>query len=119
VIFGKKAGHTTVFALTETGRVTRYEVTVTRQVAEIASALKRAVPKAKVEVSSAPNGITVSGSAESPRDTQKLRSAATQFLGEKDSLNFNVAVPASTQVNLRVRVAEVSRTADKAFGFNW
>jgi pilus assembly protein CpaC len=119
LVFGRKAGKTTIFAVTRSNRVVSYAVSVRRQVGEIASALKREIPGARVEVASAPNGIIVTGSVETPRDAQRLKKAAAQFLGEKDSLNFNVAVEAATQVNLRIRVAEVSRSADKEFGFNW
>jgi len=119
VIFGKKAGSTTVFAITHTGRVSSYAVTVRRPVAQIAAALQQAAPKAQIEVSSAPNGVNLSGVASSPRDAQRLKATAKQYLGEKDKLNFNVAVAAATQVNLRVRIAEVTRSADKEFGINW
>jgi len=119
VVFGKKAGSTTVFALARSGRVSSYAVTVRRPVNQIAAALQEAVPSAHVEVASSPNGLTVSGTAGSPRDAERLKAAASQYLGDKDTLNFNVAIPAATQVNLRVRIAEISRSADKEFGFNW
>lgn len=119
MIFGKKAGSTTVFAVLRSGQIASYSVTVPRQLGELAAALKKVAPTANIEVASAPNGVTVSGSVNSPGDAQQLKAAARQFLGEKDSLNFNVAVAAATQVNLRVRIAEVSRSADKQFGFNW
>ena len=119
VIFGKKTGYTTVFALARSGHVGSYAVTVRRPVKEIEAALEEAVASAHIEVSSAPKGITLSGVVGSPRDAERLRAAAKQFLGEKDSLIFNVAVPAATQVNLRVRIAEITRSADKEFGFNW
>ena len=119
VIFGKKTGYTTVFALARSGHVGSYAVTVRRPVKEIEAALEEAVASAHIEVSSAPKGITLSGVVGSPRDAERLRAAAKQFLGEKDTLIFNVAVPAATQVNLRVRIAEITRSADKEFGFNW
>jgi pilus assembly protein CpaC len=119
VVFGKKAGSTTVFALSRSGRVGSYAVTVRRPVKQIAAALQEAVPSAHIDVASSPNGLTISGSAGSPRDAERLKAAAKQYLGEKDTLNFNVGVTAATQVNLRVRIAEITRTADKEFGFNW
>ncbi len=119
LVLGKKTGNTTVYALSRTGKTFSYAVKVTRQTTEIAEALRRAVPQATIEVSNAPNGITVAGHVASPADAQKLRAAAVQFLGEKESLNFNVAVDAATQITLVVRVAEVQRTAAKNFGFNW
>lgn len=119
VIFGKKAGSTTVFALSRSGEVTRYSVRVPRQVSQVTAALQAAAPDARVEVFSAPNGLTISGSVASPAEAHQLRTIAGQFLTEKETLNFNVSVAAATQVNLRVRIAEVSRSADKRFGFNW
>lgn len=119
LIFGKKEGNTTVYALTDKGRVVSYAITVRRQLGEIASALEREVPHAAVTVSGAPTGITVSGTVESPRDAERLKAAARQFLGDKESLNFNVAVAGATQVNLRIRVVEISRNIEKEFGFNW
>jgi pilus assembly protein CpaC len=119
LVFGKKAGSTTVFALTRGGIVRRFAVTVQRPVAQIMAALNLAAPSARIKVSSTPNGLDVTGEADSPRDAQQLKSAAKEFLKDKETLSFNVGVVAATQVNLKVRIAEVSRTADKEFGFNW
>jgi pilus assembly protein CpaC len=119
VVFGKKAGFTTLFAFARSGRVSSYAVTVRRPTPEIAAALQEAVPSAHIEVSSTPNGLTVSGAVASPRDAERLKAAVKQFLGAKDTLTFNVSVRAATQVNLRVRVAEITRSADKEFNFNW
>jgi pilus assembly protein CpaC len=66
-----------------------------------------------------PGGLLVSGEAGSPAEAATIKGVAQQFLGDKDKLGLNVAVPASTQVNLQVRVAEVSRNAAKSFGVNW
>lgn len=119
LIFGKKAGFTTAYAMTRSGKVMSFAVTVERSVVEIAAELHRAVPGATVNVESTPGGIVISGHVASPRDAQTLRAVARQFIGDKDALNFNVAVDSATQVNLQVRVAEVSRQVAKNFGFNW
>jgi pilus assembly protein CpaC len=119
VVFGRKVGSTTIFTLGRSGVVSSYAVTVRHAVEQIAAALQAAVPLAHVEVASAPTGISVSGTAASPQDAQRLKAAAKQYLGEKENLSFNVNVAAATQVNLRVRIAEVSRSADKQFGINW
>jgi pilus assembly protein CpaC len=119
IVFGRKVGTTTIFTVGKSGLLGSYAVTVRHRVDQIAAALQAAAPLAHVEVASAATGITVSGTAASPQDAQRLKAAAKQFLGEKESLGFNVAVAAATQVNLRVRVAEVSRSADKQFGINW
>jgi pilus assembly protein CpaC len=119
VIYGRKAGVTTVFTITHSGHVSSYLVTVKHPVEELATALSNAVPSAHVNATSTPNGITVTGTVDSPRDAERLKTTAKEFLGEKAALDFNVGVVSATQVNLRVRVAEVSRSADKEFNFNW
>jgi pilus assembly protein CpaC len=119
LIYGKKPGETTVFAITEAGDTISYSVRVTRPAGEIASAVRAAVPNARVNVAMAPEGVTISGSVDSPRDAERLKAAARQFLGDKENINFEVSVTAATQVTLRVRVAEVSRNVDKELGVNW
>ena len=113
VVFGKKVGSTTIYTIGRTGVVGSYAVTVRHGVDQIAAALQAAVPQAQVEVASAPAGITVSGSAASPRDAQRLKAAAKQYLGEKESLGFNVAVAAATQVNGLRRAEDFDRHAGK------
>ena len=119
VVFGKKAGVTTIYAMAGDGKVTNYTVTVRHPVNEIAAAIQQQVPGAQVSIESLPGGITISGSVASPRDAQKVRQVAQDFLGSKEDVNFNVTVAGSAQVNLRVRVAEVSRQTGKQFSFNW
>jgi pilus assembly protein CpaC len=119
LVYGKKAGTTTVFAISEAGATTSYTVRVTRPVGEIAAAVANAVPGAQITVSAAPDGVRVSGSVNSPRDAEKVKATVRQFLGDKEGINFDVAVNAATQVTLKVRVAEVSRTVLKQLGVNW
>jgi len=119
LVYGKKAGTTTVFAIAETGGTTSYTVRITRPVGEIANAIRNAVPDARITVSPTLDGVAISGTANSPRDAERIRAAATQFLGDKETISFDVAVNAATQVTLEVRVAEVSRAILKQLGVNW
>jgi pilus assembly protein CpaC len=119
LVYGKKPGTTTIFAISEAGTTMSYTVRVTRPVGEIAGAIRNAVPNAQVRVSGAPDGVTISGSVDSPRDAERLKAAARQFLGDKETINFDVGVNIATQVTLRVQVAEVSRSVNKALGVNW
>ena len=119
LVYGKKPGTTTVFAISESGATISYTVHVSRPASEISGAVHTAVPSAKVRVTGTPAGVTISGSVDSPRDAERLKAAARQFLGDKETINFDVAVNMATQVTLRVQVAEVSRSVDKALGVNW
>ncbi|MGH7125422.1 MAG: type II and III secretion system protein family protein, partial [Stellaceae bacterium] len=119
VVFGKKAGVTTIYAMAGDGKVTSYTVTVRHPVNDIAAAIQQQIAGAQINVQSLPGGIAISGNVASPRDAQKVRQVAQDFLGPKEDINFNVTVAGSAQVNLRVRVAEVSRQTGKQFSFNW
>ncbi len=119
LVIGKKPGTTTVFAIGESGITSSYAVRVSRPVAELMAALRREVPSAQnLTATPGPGGVTLSGRVASPRDAAKLRTVAQQFIGDKEILNFDVAVDAVTQVTLRVRIAEVSRSIDRALGLN-
>jgi len=119
LVYGKKAGSTTVFAIGESGATISYSVRVTRPAGEISAAVHGAVPGAKIKVSPTPDGVTISGSVDSPRDAERLKAAAREFLGDKETINFDVTISGSIQVTLKVRVVEVSRNIDKELGVNW
>jgi pilus assembly protein CpaC len=119
LIFGKKPGETSAYIFTAGGGMASYAITVRRPAGDVAGALRTQAPGAKVEVSRGPGGMTVSGRVNSPAEAEALKAVAQQYLGEKEKLNFAVDVDSATQVNLQVRVAEVSRTITNNLGFNW
>lgn len=119
IVFGKKPGSTQAYAFTDERQIASYTVHVIHPTGEIEQELKKAAPGGAVDVTSTPGGIVVNGRVATPLDAQKVKAAANQYLDAKEQNAFNVAVGSATQVNLRVRVAEVSRQAEKQFGFNW
>ena len=119
MLLGKKQGVTTLYVMTDSGGAASYPITVLRQTGPILAALLKEVPNAKIEVTATPDGVVLSGTVPSPREANRLKTVAQQFLGDKDNLVFNVSVTSAVQVNLRVRVAEVSRSVAKNFSFNW
>lgn len=119
IVFGKKSGSTKVIAFARNGRAISYGLRVTAPVADINNAMHDAAPGAHVDVTSTPKGIIVNGQAPTPADANAARNAAAQFVGDKDQVVLHMNAGNGTQVNLRVRVAEVTRDAEKQFGFNW
>ena len=81
--------------------------------------LKEVAPDARIEVRSVDGGIILEGGVRDPVKAQELREIAGRYLGENETLINRISVSAPTQVNLRVRVAEVSREVTKLFGINW
>jgi pilus assembly protein CpaC len=119
LVYGKQPGTTTVFAIGEDGATTSYTIKVSRPIGDLISALRRAVPSARITVVAAKNGITLAGHVASSRDAEAVRTIGNQFLGDKETLNFDVVVDAAIQVTLRVQVAEVDRNITRALGMNW
>ncbi len=119
LVFGKQPGTTTVFAIGEDGVTTSYTIKISRPIGDLISALRRAVPSARITVTAVKDGVTLAGRVASPRDASTLRGIAAQFIGDKANLNFNVVVDAAIQVTLRVQVAEVDRSITRQLGMNW
>lgn len=119
LVLGKKVGRTTAYAILGNGRTISYAITVGRGIEGLTETLRQEVPGADIRITGTPNGIIVSGEVASPAEAHKLATAAKQYLGPKEEVTMNVTVRQAVQVNLRVRVAEVTRDAGKQFGINW
>ena len=61
----------------------------------------------------------VIGDVADPATAEDLRELVTQFVGENEVVLNRLSIRAPTQVNLRVRVAEMSRDVTKIFGISW
>jgi pilus assembly protein CpaC len=119
IIYGKKVGTTTVNVLSNGHVAAVYDVDVQRSVGAVSNAIRSQLSGGDVSVAGTPQGLIVSGHVPSPQDAQAVASTAQQYQGDKDKLTLNLGVDQSTQVNLQVRVVEVSRSAEHTFGFNW
>jgi pilus assembly protein CpaC len=120
MVFGRRPGRTSVYALGATGQpLAALSIKVTHDLADLRTLLTTQAPDSTVVVTSTPAGIVLAGTAPSPLEATRIRSLTQRFLNEKDEVIDNMVVVGSTQVNLRVRVAEVSRQATKRLGLNW
>ena len=119
-VFGRKAGETTLFAVDAQEKVLAdRRVTVSHNLSGLTKALGDLLPRANVQVKSVEGGLVLTGSVGSPEQAEDARRLAVRFVAdEKDVIN-RIAIEGPTQVRLRVRVAEVSRTVSKQFGINW
>jgi pilus assembly protein CpaC len=119
-VFGRRSGTTTLFAVDENEDVLlRREVVVEHNLSGLQGVLKEVAPEARIEVRSVDGGIILEGAVRDPVKAQEVREIAGRYLGENETLINRIGVSAPTQVNLRVRVAEVSREVTKLFGINW
>jgi pilus assembly protein CpaC len=117
-VFGKAPGRSTVQALGPGGRIlASYDVVVVPDVTQLRADLA-SVPGARVGL--AGGAIILDGEVESPAAAARAASLALAAAGGKpDGVVNQLKVRMPTQVNLRVRVAEVSRTLAREIGFNF
>ena len=120
MVFGRKPGRTSVYALGPSGQaLAALSVKVTHDLGDLRTLLGAQTPNSTVTITSTPAGIVLAGTAPSPAEALRIRDLTRRFINKDDEVIDNMSVIGSTQVNLRVRVAEVSRQATKRLGFNW
>ena len=119
-LLGKKPGQTTLFAVGENDRVlANINITVTHNLTRLNAAVQQLYPEAEVNFSSIEDSIVIDGLVENASMSENIRRMAERFVGKDAELVNLLGITAPTQVNLRVRVAEVSRDIEKQLGFNW
>ena len=74
---------------------------------------------ARSRVMAVADSLVLTGTAYSAADGDDIRNIAARFVKDPKQLVNKMQVDAPNQVNLRVRVAEVSRDVVKEFGINW
>jgi len=118
-LFGKTAGQTSVFATDKTGAVVwSSEVRVGNNIAGISGMLKVAMPDANVTATPMGNMVLLTGTVASPKDVEEAERLTSLYIGGTTSVVNRVKTATPMQVNLRVRVAEVSRDLVKSIGTN-
>lgn len=120
LVFGRKPGETTLYALSTTdGVILSRKIVVSHNVAQIQKMLNEELPGAHVKVRSTPVGLVLSGRVESSLEADRAQRIAQGFVDKPESVVNQLEVTSPTQVNIRVRVVEMSREVTRRFGFNW
>ncbi len=119
-IVAKAAGETSLFAVGDKDQILlNAQIVVRHDLQRLQQALEKLAPDTPVDVSTVDDSLVLSGTVFSAAEGDDIRRIAAHFVPDKSQLINNVQVDAPNQVNLRVRVAEVSRSTIKALGFNW
>lgn len=119
-VFGRRAGVTTLFAVDgDENLLFSSVVTVEHPVTRMRQVIESLGLAASVDVQSIDGGILLSGDVADPATAEDLRELVTRFVGENEVVLNRLTIRAPTQVNLRVRVAEMSRDVTKIFGISW
>lgn len=119
-VTGRQAGRTTLIVLDQASKVlARRQIVVSHDTTSIQRAVARALPDSKVRVESLDTGIVLSGDVATPQRAQRAVDVAQAMLGSEAQVLNHLETTSPIQVNLRVRVAEMSREVSEALGINW
>ncbi len=122
-VLGIAAGRTTVVAIADNGAaIAQYDVIVlpsSYAAVQAASAIRKLLPGRDVQVLTQPNGLMVSGTLQTAGEADEVMQTVRGFLLTGQTVQNRLAVLGSQQVNLRVRIAEVSRNVIRQLGINW
>jgi pilus assembly protein CpaC len=114
LVNGKMPGTISMYVWERSGGLRRYEIVVQRDLAVLNDQLSRLFPGEAIEAQSSGKGIVLSGRVSSKEVFDKAHTVAGGFVEKADEVVNMLQVQESTasnQVLLRVRFAEVSRSA--------
>ena len=116
-IFGKKTGETTISATAKGGAVV-YSATVRvgNNYDSVQAMLGLAMPEARI-VATPMNGLVLlTGTVAQPEDAAEAEKLVQAYVGEQTKVLSRLKTATPLQVNLQVRIAEVSRSFSKTIG---
>lgn len=121
-LIAKTPGETVIYAVDARDAVLLDSpVRVTHPLSQLRQSIAALVPGQPVTVSSVEGNVELSGLVASAGQAERLRALAASVAGTAKGTevidHLQIATP--NQVNLHVRIAEVSRSVLKEFGINW
>lgn len=118
-VFGKAGGETTLYASNAAGQVV-YSATVRvgSNLDTVDQMLTLAMPDAKVQVSTLNGVVLLTGTVGAPVDSAEAERLVQAFVGDGVKVISRLQTATPMQVNLQVRIAEVSRSLVKEIGAN-
>ncbi|MHA1566395.1 MAG: type II and III secretion system protein family protein [Alphaproteobacteria bacterium] len=119
-VTAKRAGETSLFAVDQNERVLAdVRIVTTHNLEALDAALRKMLPRAVIGTSSVAGGLLLSGAVQTATEAEQAQRIAAEFVAGEEVIINQLALIGPNQVNLRVRVAEVSRDVSKRFGFNF
>jgi pilus assembly protein CpaC len=121
LVHGKLPGAISMFVWDRGGVVTRYEVSVQRDLDRLNTQVSQLFPGERIQAHSNGKSVVLSGQVSSKDVADKVVAVAAGYVDNKGDVVTLLQVqpgPRSNQVLLRVRFAEVSRTAMSEWGMS-
>jgi pilus assembly protein CpaC len=119
-IYGRSPGTTEIIVTGQDMQTAyRYQIHVTSDYRELANLIQSFVPHSNIKVLSVPDGILLQGTVETAKLAEDIRALAQRYVGAQGTVVNQLKIKGSTQVSLRVKIAEVKRTVVNQLGINW
>ncbi len=119
-VFGKGGGETTVYASNSAGTVIwSANIRVGSNIESVDQMLHLAMPDAKISVSTmGTSTFLLTGTIGAPEDAAEAQRLVEAFVGDTANVITRLRMATPLQVNLQVRIAEVSRSLVREIGSN-
>ncbi|MCJ8155931.1 type II and III secretion system protein family protein [Sphingomonas sp. LaA6.9] len=118
-IFAKGPGETTLYATSRGGKVVyAANVRVGTNFGTVDSMLQLAMPDAEIRATPMNGLVLLTGTVANPDDVAEAERLAQAFVGANTQVVTRLRTATPLQVNLQVRIAEVSRDFMKSVGVN-
>jgi pilus assembly protein CpaC len=122
-VFGTGVGETTVAALSAQGQpIAQFTVTVRPSAygaGQAASAISQAIPGTDIQVQTSSDGLALTGEVQTPEEAEQAEEIAQHYALPNQRVEDRLQVTGGTQVLLRVRIAEMSRSITRQLGVDW
>jgi len=122
-VFGVAPGRTTIAVLDAAGHpIAQYDVTVRPSgfgASQAEQAINHLLPRRAIQIQASLNGLVLSGDVGSAQDAEEAVAVARGYLLPNQTLENRLNVLSAIQVNLRVRIVEMSRSVTRELGVNW
>lgn len=118
-VFAKAVGESSVFATSKSGAVVySANVRAGKNVNSIDQMLKLAMPEASITATTMNDVILLTGTVAGPDDSAAAVELVQSMVGESVKVISRIKTATPLQVNLQVKIAEVSRSLIKDIGVN-
>jgi pilus assembly protein CpaC len=122
LVHGKGPGAISMFVWSRAGGVRRFEISVQRDLTKLSDQVKQLFPNEAIEVRGNGRNVVLAGSVSNKDVVDRAINVALGYVEKREDVVTLLQVrpgPASNQVLLKVRFAEVSRSAMTEFGMSF
>jgi pilus assembly protein CpaC len=118
-VFGKGQGETTVYATSKSGHVVyAANVRVGNNISSVGEMLHLAMPDASIQAMPMNNLVLLTGTVANPEDVAEAQRLTQAYVGNDTQVVARLKSATPLQVMLKVRIAEMNRSAVKNIGVN-